>query len=199
MSQLLLRLQQAAVLAGSNSSLLPAAAAAASSCGIWTSAFWQQQPQLREQLQHAQLQLPQQLLHNILQQQQQPPSAGFSTCTAAADVAVLRLNTPSQQLPCLLQTNKPSRQQLGNANTVKYPYPLPPAYTSRRWQLRSLEGMPIGAVELPGDIFNVPVRIDILHQVCAELEKSGLHQDHCAWLYGFVCSYQCREKGIHTC
>jgi hypothetical protein len=160
MSQLLLRLQQAALLAGSNSSLLPAAASAASSCGLWTSAFWQQQPQLREHIQHSALQLPQQLQHAVHQ-----PAAGFSTSTAAADAAVLRLNVPKHQLPCMLQTSKASKQQLGSGNTVRYPYPLPPAYSSRRWQLQNLDGFALGAVELPGDVFNVPVRIDIMHQV----------------------------------
>jgi hypothetical protein len=159
MSQLLLRLQQAALSAGSNSSVLPAAATAASSCGLWTSAFWQQQPQLREHIQHSTLQLPQQLQHAV-----QQPAAAFSTSTAA-NAAVMRLNVPKHQLPCMLQTSKTSKQQLGSGNTVRYPYPLSPAYSNRRWQLQNLDGSPLGAVELPGDIFNVPVRIDIMHQV----------------------------------
>lgn len=158
---MLLRLQQAALLAGSNSSLLPAAATAASSCGLWTSAFWQQQPQLRDHIQHSASQLPQQQLQHIVQQL----AAGFSTSTAAADVAVLRLNVPKQQLPCMLQTSKASKQQLGSGNTVRYPYPLPPTYSNRRWQLQNLDGIAMGAVDLPGDVFNVPVRIDIMHQV----------------------------------
>ncbi len=159
---LLLRLQQAAQFTGSNSSsLLPAAATAAQTCGLWTAAaVWKQQQQ-QSYLQQLQS-LPQQLPQHI-----QQPAAGFSTSSAAAEAALhLRLNVPSAQLPCMLQTSRSSRQRLGNANTVKYPYKLPPLYSSRSWQLRDLEGRPKGAVELPGDIFNVPVRIDIIHQVC---------------------------------
>jgi hypothetical protein len=166
MSQLLLRLQQASLLAGSSagaSSLLPAAAAAltgSSSSSIWTAAFQQQQqPQQLFQQQHPALQL------------QQTHSSSFSTSTAAGDAAVLRLNTPPLPLPCMLQTPKPSKQSLGSANTIRYPYPLPPAYSSRRWQLRNLDGQPLGAVELPGVVFNVPVRVDILHQVCVRCER----------------------------
>lgn len=168
MSHLLLRLQQSALLAGGSAganSLLPAAAAAltGSSSSIWTAAL-QQQPQ--QQLPTYQ----QQKLHpcSLQQPRSQQTSSSFSTCTAAGDAAVLRLNTPPLPLPCMLQTPKPSKQSLGSANTIRYPYPLPPAYSSRRWQLRSLDGRPLGAVELPGDVFNVPVRVDILHQVCCE-------------------------------
>lgn len=170
MTQLiLLRLHQAAQLAAASngSSILPAAATAAQTCGLWTAAaLWKQQqqqhPQLQQQLRSAlSVQLPVQHL------QQQPAAGAFSTCTAAADAALLRLNVPEQQLPCMLQTSRGSRQRLGNPNTVKYPYRLPPVYSSRSWQLRDLEGRPKGAVELPGDIFNVPVRIDIMHQVCS--------------------------------
>jgi hypothetical protein len=163
---LLLRLQQAAQLAAASgsSSLLPAAATAAQTCGLWTAtALWkqqQQQPQQQPQL-YSHLQLASQL-----PQQVQQSCAGISTCSAAADAALLRLNIPQQQLPCMLQSSTGRKQRLGNANTVKYPYRLPRVYSSRSWQLRDLEGRPKGAVELPGDIFNVPVRIDIMHQVC---------------------------------
>jgi hypothetical protein len=162
---LLLRLQQAAQLAAasSSSSLLPAAATAAQTCGLWTAAaLWKQQQQQHPQL-YSQLQLASNLPQHI-----QQPCAGISTCTAAADAALLRLNIPQQQLPCMLQSSTGRKQRLGNANTVKYPYRLPRIYSSRSWQLRDLEGRPKAAVELPGDIFNVPVRIDIMHQVCCD-------------------------------
>jgi hypothetical protein len=54
----------------------------------------------------------------------------------------------------------------GGQPVVHYPYVLPPQYSSRSWQLQDLQCTPLGAVELPGDVFNVPVRTDILHQVC---------------------------------
>lgn len=162
---LLLRLHQAAQLAAasSSSSLLPVAATAAQTCGLWTAAApWKQQQQQQQQPQlSSHLQLASQLPQHI-----QQPAAGISTCSAAADAALLRLNIPQQQLPCMLQSSTGRKQRLGNANTVKYPYRLPRVYSSRSWQLRDLEGRPKGAVELPGDIFNVPVRIDIMHQVC---------------------------------
>lgn len=63
-------------------------------------------------------------------------------------------------------TNKAKQQKgLRSSNVIRYPYPLPPQYSSRQWQLRGLDGRALGAVELPGSIFNVPVRVDILHQV----------------------------------
>jgi hypothetical protein len=170
MSQLLLRLQHAALLASSNSSsLLPAAAAAANSRGLWTAALWQQQPQQQQQQQLCQqsLQASSQLFQ---QQQQQLPqhiqqsSAGFSTTAAAADAGLLQLHVPPP-LPCLLHTSKVPKQRLGSGNVISYPYPLPPVYSDRKWQLQKLSGVPLGAVELPGDVFNVPVRVDILHQV----------------------------------
>jgi hypothetical protein len=189
MSQVVLRLQHAALLASSYSSgLLPAAAAAANSCGLWTTAFWQQQPQQQQQPQLIQQSL--QAASQLLQQQQlpqhiQPQRASLSTTAAAADAALLQLQVPPQ-LPCLLHTNKASKQRLGSANVISYPYALPPVYSSRKWQLQNLDGQPLGAVELPGDVFNVPVRVDILHQVGlfvfqshAECPRTSSWQVHC--------------------
>lgn len=45
--------------------------------------------------------------------------------------------------------------------------------SDRAWQLRDLDGMPVGAVTLPGDVFNVPVRVDVMHQVWGYSQSVG--------------------------
>lgn len=141
LQQLILRLQQQACqrlgtggsCTVSTHSLIPTLAAAAcgnsSSCcsSIWTASTCQQQQQQHD----AQPQQPhlQQLLPGQ-RQQPQTSSAGarlFSSSAAAADAALLSVKLPPP-LPCVLNTSKPSKQRLGSANTIKYPYPLPPTY-----------------------------------------------------------------------
>lgn len=161
MPQLLTRLQQLTQRLGC-SNLLPitAACSSGSSCSLWTATLWQQQQQQTQQ----QVQLLQQMsqLPRQLQQQVQQHTAGFSTSAAAADVAVLSIKAPPA-LPSVI-TSWPLKHSR-SSNTVQYPYRLPPQYSSRQWQLRNLDGQPLGAVDLPGDVFNVPVRVDILNQV----------------------------------
>jgi len=160
MPQLLPRLQQLTQRLGCSSLPITAACNSSSSCSLWTATLWQQQQQQTQpqiQLLQQMLQLPRQL-----QQHVQQHAAGFSTSAAAADVAVLSIKAPLA-LPCII-TSRPLKHSR-SSNTVKYPYQLPPQYSSRQWQLRNLDGQALGAVDLPGDIFNVPVRVDILHQV----------------------------------
>ncbi|WIA42503.1 hypothetical protein OEZ86_008490 [Tetradesmus obliquus] len=47
---------------------------------------------------------------------------------------------------------------------VQYPFPVE-YYSPRRVTLYNLDKQQLAAVELPGDIFNVPVRGDIIHEV----------------------------------
>lgn len=51
-----------------------------------------------------------------------------------------------------------------NSLVVQYPFSIQ-YYTPRRTVLYNLDKQAIAAVELPGDVFNVPVRIDIINEV----------------------------------
>ena len=52
----------------------------------------------------------------------------------------------------------------GGALVARYPFPLR-YFEPKRVFLYDLEGRALAVRELPGDVFNVPVRVDILHRV----------------------------------
>lgn len=124
----------------------------------------------RQQLQLNEQQRPEwqnSLLPALLQQQQQHLQQQHHHLQYR-NAAQAALSTAE---PCMLTglvTNSNN-----NSRVVQYPYPIPPLYSHRKWQLQNLEGRALGAAELPGDVFSVPVRIDIMHQVSKWLTFDG--------------------------
>jgi hypothetical protein len=125
----------------------------------------------------------------LLQQQHvQHVSSSAAAALAAAQAA------PSLAEPCVLSARVPRpapRSAASGSNVVHYPYSLPALYAPRRCQLQDLQGQPLGAVELPGDVFNVPVRVDILHQVVRWQRAKARQGTHKTKDRSEVCSCVC--------
>lgn len=90
---------------------------------------------------------------SILWGQLQRTSAGYA-------VAATRPAAP----PAPLSAPHAASLAVVNPLVVQYPFDIE-YYTPRRTVLYNLDKQPLAAVELPGDVFNVPVRIDIVNEV----------------------------------
>eukprot|EP00879_Flechtneria_rotunda_P021005 GHRR01022126.1.p1 GENE.GHRR01022126.1~~GHRR01022126.1.p1 ORF type:complete len:332 (+),score=63.83 GHRR01022126.1:117-1112(+) len=77
---------------------------------------------------------------------------------AAVPAIVAAVAKPVVSLPLSI---RPHRAPM----VVHYPFEQPAYYSDRRTTLYNLDKQPLASLKLPGDIFNVPVRIDIMHQV----------------------------------
>ncbi|KAF6260221.1 ribosomal protein L4 domain-containing protein [Scenedesmus sp. NREL 46B-D3] len=97
--------------------------------------------------------LQQQLLQQQVPQQQHwqqlQQHAGFAAAAPSilSEASVLRAPPPGK-----------------SGLVVQYPFEID-YYSPRRVGLYNLDKQQLASVELPGDIFNVPVRVDVLHEV----------------------------------
>ncbi|KAF8063844.1 TRN1 [Scenedesmus sp. PABB004] len=122
-----------------------AAAAADGRCRLWASQLAAGAPRLQQQAQ-------------ALQVQRAQPYAAAALAAAAAPAA---RPPPRRAPPSALGVPVPG---LSKGVVVQYPFPVE-YYAPRRVVVTDLDGAPRGALELPGDIFNVPVRVDVMHEV----------------------------------
>eukprot|EP00878_Enallax_costatus_P007065 GHUV01007404.1.p1 GENE.GHUV01007404.1~~GHUV01007404.1.p1 ORF type:complete len:353 (+),score=105.41 GHUV01007404.1:281-1339(+) len=85
--------------------------------------------------------------------QLQQTSAGYAVAATAAAAP-----------PAVVSASRAAAQAVVNPLVMQYPFDIE-YYTPRRTVLYNLVKQPIAAIELPGDVFNVPVRIDIINEV----------------------------------
>lgn len=90
--------------------------------------------------------------------QQLAPFAAVPLCIRSLAQAAPALISPEPRGSAERTRHAPA------GSIVRYPYPVQ-YFTPKPIKLFNLHGEQLGSVQLPGEVFNRPVRIDILHQV----------------------------------
>lgn len=96
--------------------------------------------------------------------------ASSETCTCSYSMTTLQRSTTSSSRLPTLSTNGPA--------TLKYPFPIQ-YLKDREMIVHDMARRPLAVEQLPGSLFNVPVRIDILHRVVRYLRakwQQGTHK-----------------------